>query len=169
MAPGALKPLPISSVEGDAHGVMSSPATSLTPAAAAAGLRGPCPSSRNPPSGHPDAVLIYGGQLSFARTYQGRAEEIIEMLEQSVSAYPAIPAFRAGFAGVLCWLDRRREAAAILEQAASDGFEHVARERTRRPTRRHPRAREKALWETQPSRPGRPRVEQSARSPPERT
>ena len=76
-------------------------------------------------AGQADAVLIYGGQLSFARHFQGRGEEIIEMLEQSVSAYPAIPAFRAGFAALLCWLDRRGEATAILEQAASDGFEHV--------------------------------------------
>ena len=48
------------------------------------------------------------------------------MMEQSVSAYPAIAAWRAGLASILCYLDRGAEAAKILEQAASDRFEHVA-------------------------------------------
>jgi len=48
------------------------------------------------------------------------------MMEQSVSAYPAIAAWRAGLASMLCYLDRGAEAATILEQAASDRFEHVA-------------------------------------------
>jgi hypothetical protein len=76
-------------------------------------------------TGEPDAVLIYGAQLMYARIYQGRAREIIEMLEQSVSAYPGIPGFSAGLASALCWLDRPAEAAVILKQAASDRFEHV--------------------------------------------
>ncbi len=73
----------------------------------------------------PDAVMIYGAQLLFVRCYQGRGEAIIAEFEQSVSAYPGIPAFRAGLASAFCWLDRRAEAAAILKQAASDRFEHV--------------------------------------------
>ena len=73
-------------------------------------------------AGVPDAVMIYGGQLAFARVYEGRGEEIIDMLEQSVSAWPRIAAFRAGLASVLCWLDRRVEAAEILKQASADGF-----------------------------------------------
>jgi tetratricopeptide (TPR) repeat protein len=48
------------------------------------------------------------------------------MMEQSVSAYPAIAAWRAGLASLLCSLDRGVEAAKILEQAASDRFEHIA-------------------------------------------
>jgi tetratricopeptide (TPR) repeat protein len=60
-----------------------------------------------------------------ARWAQGRSGEIIEMLEQTVSSYPRIPAFRAGLANVLCWLDRREEAAAIVEAAAADRFAHV--------------------------------------------
>jgi class 3 adenylate cyclase len=77
-------------------------------------------------AGEPDAVFIYGAQLAFARAYQGRGQEIIGLLEQSASAYPRVPAFRAGLASSLCWLDRRAEAAAILEQAAGDRFAHVA-------------------------------------------
>ncbi len=76
-------------------------------------------------AGEPDAVFIYGAQLAFARIYQGRAAEIIGMAEQAVSNYPAVAAWRALFVAALCWLDRQDEAKEILEQGASDGFEHV--------------------------------------------
>jgi tetratricopeptide (TPR) repeat protein len=77
-------------------------------------------------AGQPDAVFVYAAALQQARIYQGRAQEIVEMMEQSVSAYPAIAAWRAGLASMLCYLDRGAEAAKILEQAARDRFEHVA-------------------------------------------
>ena len=77
-------------------------------------------------AGQPDAVFTYAAALTQAAVYQGRGGELIEMIEQSVSAYPAIAAWRAGLASVLCWLDRRAEAAKILEQAASDRFDHIA-------------------------------------------
>jgi class 3 adenylate cyclase/tetratricopeptide (TPR) repeat protein len=77
-------------------------------------------------AGQPDAVLVYAAALQQARTYQGRAQEVVEMMEQSVSAYPAIAAWRAGLASMLGYLDRGAEAAKILEQAASDRFEHIA-------------------------------------------
>ena len=77
-------------------------------------------------AGQPDAVFTYAAALTQAGVYQGRGGELIEMMEQSVSAYPAIAAWRAGLASVLCWLDRRAEAAKILEQAASDRFDHIA-------------------------------------------
>jgi class 3 adenylate cyclase/tetratricopeptide (TPR) repeat protein len=77
-------------------------------------------------AGEPDAVMIYGAQLAFVRTYQGRGEEIIAMLEQGVSNFPAISVWRAGLASALCWVDRKSEAWALLEQAASDGFERVS-------------------------------------------
>jgi class 3 adenylate cyclase len=73
-----------------------------------------------------DAAQVYGGQLGFIRRYQGRADELIERQEQAVSAHPGVVAWRAGLAGSLCWLDRHAEASSILDDAASDGFEHVA-------------------------------------------
>ncbi len=76
-------------------------------------------------SGDPDAVLVYGGQLAAVRFYEGRGAEVIEMLEQSVAAYPAIAAWRAALAAQLCWLHRESEARAMLEEAARDRFEHV--------------------------------------------
>ena len=48
------------------------------------------------------------------------------MLEEGVSNFPAISVWRAGLASVLCWVDRRPEARALVEQAASDRFEHVS-------------------------------------------
>jgi class 3 adenylate cyclase/tetratricopeptide (TPR) repeat protein len=77
-------------------------------------------------AGQPDAVLAYAAALQQARIYQGRSDEIIEMMERSVSAYPAIAAWRAGLAVTLVYLDRGVEAAKILDQAASDRFEHIA-------------------------------------------
>ena len=76
-------------------------------------------------AGQSDAVLVYGGQLAAVRFYEGRAPEVIEMLKQSVEAYPAIAAWRAALAEWLCWLERPEEAAALLAESASDGFEHV--------------------------------------------
>jgi class 3 adenylate cyclase len=75
--------------------------------------------------GEPDAVFIYGAQLITIRVYQGRGEEIVEMLEQTASAQPDVAAWSAGLASTLCWLDRRADAAAILEHAAKDSFENV--------------------------------------------
>jgi class 3 adenylate cyclase len=76
-------------------------------------------------AGQPDAVLIYGGQMAFIRSYQGRMDEIIDMLRQSAGAFAGVPSFRAGLATTLCSLDLHDEARPILEQAASDRFEHV--------------------------------------------
>ena len=76
-------------------------------------------------AGQPDAVLVYGAQLSFARRYQGLGQDSIPVLEQSVSAYPGLPVYRAALASALCWLDRRVEAAAILERARADRFEDI--------------------------------------------
>jgi hypothetical protein len=76
-------------------------------------------------AGQPDAVLIYGGQMAFIRSYQGQMDEIIDMLRKSAGAFAGVPSFRAGLATTLCSLDLHDEARPILEQAASDRFEHV--------------------------------------------
>ena len=76
-------------------------------------------------AGEPDAILIYGIQLSFVIRAQGRGQEIIAMIEQRANASPGVVGLRAGLAWTLCWLDRRRDAAVILKQAASDRFGHI--------------------------------------------
>jgi hypothetical protein len=77
-------------------------------------------------AGQPDALLIYAAHLALLRVYQCRAGEVIDLLEESVSAYPGIPAFRGAFVSALAWLDRRDEANAHLEDAARDRFEHMS-------------------------------------------
>ena len=76
-------------------------------------------------AGESDAAVVFGGQLFVIRLYEGRASEIIELLEQSVEAQPMIAAWRAALAAQLCWLGRIDDAAAIVEEAARDCFRHV--------------------------------------------
>ena len=82
-------------------------------------------------AGEPDAGMTYGAQIVPIRIMQGRAGEMIALIERSVEANPRIPAWRAALAWTLCWLGRGGEAAAIVTEAAEDGFEHVPWESTR--------------------------------------
>jgi len=76
-------------------------------------------------AGEDDAALYYGAQISVIRTCAGHAADMVEMVEQSVAAYPRIPAWRAGLASLYCWVDRLDDAAAILRDAARDRFDHI--------------------------------------------
>ncbi len=76
-------------------------------------------------AGQSDALQLYAAQVAFIRTYQGRAEEIVGMLEYGVAAYPGVLAWRAGLAGVYCWLDRFDEARALVREAATDRFRDI--------------------------------------------
>ena len=73
-----------------------------------------------------NAALYYGTHLSFVRACQGRGAEVVAMLEQSVAAQPGIPAWRAGLAHVYCGLGQFDKAAAIVQDAARDRFEHIS-------------------------------------------
>ncbi len=79
-------------------------------------------------AGEPDAVLIYGAQLSAVRVYQGRGREVVATLEGTVAAYPHMHGWRAGLAHTYCLLGRQAEAAAIVERAARNRFQEVARD-----------------------------------------
>jgi hypothetical protein len=72
----------------------------------------------------PESVMLYGAQIAFIRFVQGHSDQIIETLRQGTSAFDGVPSLRAGLATALCWLDLHDGARAILEQAASDRFEH---------------------------------------------
>jgi class 3 adenylate cyclase len=76
-------------------------------------------------AGEPDAVLVYSAQLVTARVIEGRIGELIELLEQSVKANPAIASWRAALGAHLWWLRREEEASAVLDEAVRDNFEHV--------------------------------------------
>jgi len=81
-------------------------------------------------AGEPDAVFIYGAQLASLRTYQGRGEEIVGMIEESVRAYPDFAGWQAALAHVYSLQGRREEAASILSDAAARDFAHVASDQT---------------------------------------
>jgi hypothetical protein len=72
-----------------------------------------------------NAALYYGAQLAFMRVHQGRGDEVLPMMEQSVAAYPGIPAWRAGLAATYCWTGSFEKGGAIVREAASDRFDHV--------------------------------------------
>ena len=76
-------------------------------------------------AGEPDAMMVYGAQLGGLRYYQGRAEDMLEMMEAGVAANPGISAWRSALASMYCWGGRLDDAAAVVTQAASDGFDHV--------------------------------------------
>ena len=82
-------------------------------------------------AGQPDAAFVYAACLVDVRLLQGRGQELVAMVEQSVAAYPAIIAWRANLAKNLCWLDRHAEAALIVRDAAEDRFACVHWETSR--------------------------------------
>ena len=97
-------------------------------------------------AGQPDALMVYGAQLSVIRVYQGRGEKIVELVKETASANPRIPGWRAALAQIYCWVGRTAEAATIVEEAAEDRFAHLphdedALDRARRSTPRPPRRR----------------------------
>ena len=75
----------------------------------------------------PDAMLVYGSQLSIVRINQGRGGEVVDLLAAAAAEDQAIPALRASVASTYCWLGRLDEAAPIIEEAARDRFDHVPR------------------------------------------
>ncbi len=82
-------------------------------------------------AGQPDALMIYGGQLAQIRPYQGRGEKVVELVKESVRAYPGLPGWSAYLAQLYCWVGRTADAATILEAAAEDGFAHLPHDEVR--------------------------------------
>jgi hypothetical protein len=76
-------------------------------------------------AGEPDAILVYGTQFFPLRVLQGGGEEELGLFEKMAAANPRIPGLQAAVAWAYCWLDRRHDAAAVVERAAGDGFDHV--------------------------------------------
>ena len=76
-------------------------------------------------SGQPDAFMIYGAGFLGVRWLQGRAEEVVELVEQTAEANPGISGFGAALAVFYADLNRRDEAAALVDAAARTGFEEV--------------------------------------------
>lgn len=94
-------------------------------------------------AGQPDALMIYRTVLLPIRVYQGRAAEVVEAYElrakvnrrNPASGRPwrtnLLPVRRASIAWAYCWLGRTAQGAAIVGEAALDGFDHVPWDQTR--------------------------------------
>jgi tetratricopeptide (TPR) repeat protein len=76
----------------------------------------------------PDAVLFYAVQLCGVRYDQGRVDEVIDLVEQSVEDNPGLPAWRGFHACALCELGRGDEALPML---ADEGFKALPHDFTR--------------------------------------
>jgi len=76
----------------------------------------------------PDTVVVYVSQVCALRSDQGRAGEIVELLERAVEDTPGIPALEAGLAWILCDLGRTDDAAARLERAVDARFAALPRD-----------------------------------------
>jgi DNA-binding SARP family transcriptional activator len=76
-------------------------------------------------SAEPDTAFIYFAQVAMVRVEQGRAPEVIDILEQAAGANPTVTSFEAAYAAVLCELGRGTEAAKTLERHAARRFAHL--------------------------------------------
>jgi predicted ATPase len=73
-------------------------------------------------TGQPDAGAIFGAQLGYIRLAQGRAEEIVQLVEQRAAESKGVPAWRAFLAWVYSDLHRHEEARSVLSSDIEDGF-----------------------------------------------
>jgi class 3 adenylate cyclase/tetratricopeptide (TPR) repeat protein len=79
-------------------------------------------------AGEPDGIVVHLSQIGVIRVEQGRADEVVELLEQAVAHNPRIPAFKAGLAATLCELGRTVEASALVDDVADSGFSDLPRD-----------------------------------------
>ena len=73
-------------------------------------------------SGQPDAAGILGSNLLNIRYHQGRLEEVVDLVSQSVKEDPGLPAWAMTLAMLYCDLDRPEDARAVLEPFAAENF-----------------------------------------------
>jgi class 3 adenylate cyclase len=85
-------------------------------------------------AGEPDAYMVFGAHIAPIRTYEGHAEEIVELTKQAHEANPGISGWRAGLPMTYCWLGRTAEAVPLVEEAAKDGFAHIPYDQARATT-----------------------------------
>jgi tetratricopeptide (TPR) repeat protein len=72
--------------------------------------------------GQPDAVTTYGAQLAVIRLAQGRAEEVLPLVEQSAALNDGVRAFRGLLASFYCATDRDADAIRLLDDELADGW-----------------------------------------------
>jgi tetratricopeptide (TPR) repeat protein len=77
-----------------------------------------------------DGVNIYAGQLVWLRREQGRAAELLPLIEAAVKDNPAVIAFRAALARGYADVGNLEDAKEHFEILARDGFAHVPHDQT---------------------------------------
>jgi hypothetical protein len=73
----------------------------------------------------PDAFAIYAGSLFSVWAAQGRAGELVAILEEACTSNPGIVGLRAALASAYCAANRPSEAQAILTDARQAGFSAI--------------------------------------------
>ena len=81
-------------------------------------------------SEQPDAMSMFGGQLSVVRAMQGRAGELVEMLVAATQDNPGIVTVRLGLALFLIHVDRHADAAEVLSPDLESNFATIRRDLT---------------------------------------
>jgi tetratricopeptide (TPR) repeat protein len=72
--------------------------------------------------GNADAIPAFGGQLFAIRRYQGRLDEMIDLLARVIADNPRLVVNRAALAAAYCELDRTDEARELFAAEAGTGF-----------------------------------------------
>ena len=78
--------------------------------------------------GEPDAFSLYAGQLFVNRSFAGRYDELLPLVEGAIESSPDVLAFRLAYGITCAAVDRRDETRAILRQGADDGFSRIPRD-----------------------------------------
>jgi DNA-binding SARP family transcriptional activator/tetratricopeptide (TPR) repeat protein len=73
-------------------------------------------------SGDPNGFPAYAAQIYAIRRAQGRLDEVIKLVEQTVAENPGLPVYRAVLAEGLCEVDRLDDARVVFEPLAANGF-----------------------------------------------
>jgi tetratricopeptide (TPR) repeat protein len=74
------------------------------------------------------AAQIFGTQMFFIRSAQGRLDELVETVEGFGAQYPQVPGWRCVLAYMYAQLERRVKARQEFEILARDDFSHVPRD-----------------------------------------
>lgn len=73
----------------------------------------------------PNAILFFGTQLTHLRAAQGRADELLGIMEQIERERPALPVFRIGVPWIHALANREEAARRAFETVARDDFADV--------------------------------------------
>lgn len=74
------------------------------------------------------AANFFAAHLFFLRRDQGRLAELTEGLQQTVAAFPTVPAWRCALAGLYAATGRREDAARELEHVSAADFRDIPRD-----------------------------------------